>query len=171
MNRVSPCTSQPNDFASQVEPRGCVTVAAAQNPPSAPPGPDAQKCVALTELNLEAAPGGPAIITSAHLVEVPVSGLDPHPGGVLLPCSVLFSTAVHRSPRPATVERILAVERDRNLPGVQSGKACCDRTRGSRSNCSGVQEPQRTSTTMTSAPQSRRFSSIVQPAVVQNHRF
>lgn len=32
---------------------------AAQNAPSAPPGPDAQKCAVLTALNLEAAPGGP----------------------------------------------------------------------------------------------------------------
>src|SRR5580704_5407273 len=48
---------------------------AAQNPPGAPPSPDAQKCAALAELNLEVAPGGPAVITSAHLVEVPASGL------------------------------------------------------------------------------------------------
>ena len=37
---------------------------------------DGQKCAALAELNLEAAPGGPALITSAHLVEVPASGLE-----------------------------------------------------------------------------------------------
>jgi hypothetical protein len=57
---------------------------AAQNAPGAPPSPDAQKCAALAALNLEAAPGGPAIITSAHLVEVPASGLQPpffHPSG------------------------------------------------------------------------------------------
>jgi feruloyl esterase len=36
---------------------------------------DTQKCDALAELNLEATPGGPAVITSAHLVEVPASGL------------------------------------------------------------------------------------------------
>src|ERR1700737_5556864 len=49
---------------------------AAQNVPSGPPGPDAQKCAALTALNLEDAPGGPAVITSAHLVDVPTSGLE-----------------------------------------------------------------------------------------------
>lgn len=37
---------------------------------------DAQKCASLTALNLEAAPGGPAMITSAHLVDVPASGLE-----------------------------------------------------------------------------------------------
>src|SRR5260370_32098043 len=45
---------------------------------------DAQKCAALTGLNLEDAAGGPALITSAHLVEVPASGLEPpffHPSG------------------------------------------------------------------------------------------
>jgi Tannase and feruloyl esterase len=59
-------------------------LAAAQNPPSAPPGPDAEKCRALTALNLEAAPGGPALITSARLVDVLASGLQPpffHPSG------------------------------------------------------------------------------------------
>ena len=49
--------------------------AAAQSPPDVPPNPDAQRCAALTEFNLEAAPGGPAVITSAHIVEVPTSGL------------------------------------------------------------------------------------------------
>jgi feruloyl esterase len=38
--------------------------------------PDARKCAALAKLKLEDAPGGPAIISSAHLVEVPASGLD-----------------------------------------------------------------------------------------------
>jgi len=52
------------------------TLAAAQNPPSAPTGPDAEKCAALTRLNLEATPGGPALITSARLVDVPASGLE-----------------------------------------------------------------------------------------------
>jgi feruloyl esterase len=59
-------------------------LAAAQNPPSAPPSSDAQKCAALATLNLEAAPGGPAVITSARVVEVPASGLQPpffHPSG------------------------------------------------------------------------------------------
>jgi len=45
-------------------------LAAAQSPPDAPPNPDAQRCAALTEFNLEVAPGGPAVITSAHIVEV-----------------------------------------------------------------------------------------------------
>src|SRR5579859_2471113 len=60
------------------------SVVAAQSAPSASPGPEAQKCAALTSLNLEAAQGGPAIITSARLVEVPASGLQPpffHPSG------------------------------------------------------------------------------------------
>jgi hypothetical protein len=56
----------------------CLTgsaLAAAQGPPGAPPRPDAQRCAALTEFNLEVTPGGPAVITSAHIVEVPASGL------------------------------------------------------------------------------------------------
>jgi feruloyl esterase len=41
---------------------------------------DAQNnCVTLTKLNLEAAPGGPAIITSASLIDVPAAGLQ-YPG-------------------------------------------------------------------------------------------
>jgi tannase/feruloyl esterase len=72
-----------NKFARRISRIGfvitlCLTesaLAAAQNPPGAPPSPDAQKCAALAELNLEVAPGGPAVITSAHLVEVPASGL------------------------------------------------------------------------------------------------
>jgi hypothetical protein len=57
----------------------CLTqsaLAAPQNPPPAPPDPNLQNCAALTGLNLEAAPGGPAIITSARLVEVPATGLE-----------------------------------------------------------------------------------------------
>jgi feruloyl esterase len=84
--------SQRDNFACRVSRVGLVmalclitsTLAAAQNAPSAPPGPDAQKCAALTALNLEDAPGGPAVITSAHLVEVPAGGLQPpffHPSG------------------------------------------------------------------------------------------
>jgi mannose-6-phosphate isomerase-like protein (cupin superfamily) len=56
---------------------------AAQNAPSAPPGPDTQKCSALAALNLEAAPGGPAAITSARVVDVPASGLEVYRGGGL----------------------------------------------------------------------------------------
>lgn len=85
--------SHRDNLASRVSRMGLVTVlclvmstlAAAQNAPSATPsGPDAQKCAALAELNLENAPGGPALITSARLVEVPASGLEPpffHPSG------------------------------------------------------------------------------------------
>ena len=77
--------SQPDNFASRVSRIGlgmvlCLivpTLAAAQNPPSGrQPGPDAQKCAALAELNLEGVPGGPAVITSARLVDVPASGLE-----------------------------------------------------------------------------------------------
>ena len=60
------------------------TLAAAQNAASAPPSADAQECAALVGLNLEDAPGGPALITSTRLVDVPVSGLQPpffHPSG------------------------------------------------------------------------------------------
>src|SRR5260370_11779873 len=60
------------------------SVLAAQEPDREPPTQGAQKCAALTELNLENAPGGPAIITSARVVEVPVGGLEPpffHPSG------------------------------------------------------------------------------------------
>jgi len=39
-------------------------------------GQDDQKCAALVELNLENAPGGPAVISAARLVEVPASGLE-----------------------------------------------------------------------------------------------
>src|SRR5215470_14530005 len=50
--------------------------AAVQNTPSRPPSPDAQKCTALVSLNLEAAAGGPALITSAQLTDVPANGLE-----------------------------------------------------------------------------------------------
>jgi feruloyl esterase len=57
-----------------------VTMAVAQNAPGTlPSSPDAQKCAALMELNLEGAPGGPAVITAARLVEVPTNGLDQWP--------------------------------------------------------------------------------------------
>jgi hypothetical protein len=70
-------------FAVSTTSSGIITTAAPLASPSLP-GPDAQKCAVLTELNLEDTPGGPAIITSAHLVEVPISGLEPpffHPSG------------------------------------------------------------------------------------------
>ena len=51
------------------------TFAAAQSTPPGE-GSDAQKCVALAQLNLENAPGGPALITSARLSDVPPSGLE-----------------------------------------------------------------------------------------------
>jgi Tannase and feruloyl esterase len=37
---------------------------------------EAQRCAALTRLNLEGAPGGPALITSARLIDVPTAGLE-----------------------------------------------------------------------------------------------
>ena len=49
--------------------------AAAQDAQSGPPSPEAQKCTALAALNLEGVPGGPALITSARLVDVPTTGL------------------------------------------------------------------------------------------------
>jgi Tannase and feruloyl esterase len=81
-----------NKFTSRMSRIGfvialCLTesaLAAAQNAPSAPLGADGQKCAALSELNLEDAPGGPALITSAQLVEVPATGLEQwvvHPSG------------------------------------------------------------------------------------------
>lgn len=53
--------------------------ASAQNEPRAPSGPEAQKCAALVHLSLENVPGGPALITSARLVDVPASGLEQWP--------------------------------------------------------------------------------------------
>lgn len=53
--------------------------ATAQNARRAPFGPEAQKCAALIRLNLESVPGGPALITSAQLVDVPASGLQQWP--------------------------------------------------------------------------------------------
>ena len=56
----------------------CLTgsaLAAAQSPADQPSEPDAHRCAALTEFNLELAPGGPAVVTSAHIVEVPATGL------------------------------------------------------------------------------------------------
>src|SRR5713226_6994408 len=40
---------------------------------------EAQRCSALSRLNLEGTPGGPAVISSARLVNVPDSGLDGGP--------------------------------------------------------------------------------------------
>jgi len=58
----------------------CLTIAtpaAAQNAPSGPPpSPEAQKCAALMHFDLEDVPGGPALITSAQLVDVPAGGLE-----------------------------------------------------------------------------------------------
>jgi hypothetical protein len=79
----------------------CMTesaLAAAQNPASAPPSPDEQKCTSLMALNLEGVPGGPAVITSAHLVEVPASGLEPP----LSNTSGLPPSGYGRSAAPAT---------------------------------------------------------------------
>src|SRR5580704_18900178 len=86
--RVTPLKKIPqrkeNEFTSRMSQIGfvvalCLTqsaLAAAQNPFGAPPSPDAQKCVALAELNLEAASGGPAVITSARIADVRGTGLE-----------------------------------------------------------------------------------------------
>src|SRR6516164_864395 len=73
--------SQPHQFASRMSRivffiilwSTLPSLAAAQ---SEVPGPETQKCAALTTLNLEGTPGGPAVITSARLVDVPTSGLE-----------------------------------------------------------------------------------------------
>ena len=52
---------------------------AAQKPPATAVKPEARKCVALERLNLEDIPGGPALITSAQLVDVPRNGLEQWP--------------------------------------------------------------------------------------------
>jgi len=53
------------------------TLVAAQNVPDKPPaGAGAQSCEALMEFNLEIAHGGPAVVTSARLIEVPANGLE-----------------------------------------------------------------------------------------------
>ncbi len=49
---------------------------AAQNAPGKPHNAENQKCAALAQMNLENAPGGPAVIMSARLVDVPPSGLE-----------------------------------------------------------------------------------------------
>jgi feruloyl esterase len=76
---------QQNGFVSRMSRMGCAmllyligsTLLAAQSSPSAPPSsPDAQACAALADLNLEDAPGGPALVTSVRLVEVPATGLE-----------------------------------------------------------------------------------------------
>jgi feruloyl esterase len=56
-----------------------VRTAAAQNAPNTRADAENQKCVALLQLNLESAPGGPGVITSAGLVEVPANGLEQWP--------------------------------------------------------------------------------------------
>ena len=58
------------------------TISSGMTTPAAPfastsvPSDDTQKCAALTGLNLEDVLGGPALVTSARLVEVPPSGLE-----------------------------------------------------------------------------------------------
>ena len=53
------------------------TLVAAQKAPGEPlVGTEAQRCAALAKLNLEDAPGGPALVTSARLVDVPATGLE-----------------------------------------------------------------------------------------------
>lgn len=55
------------------------SLTAAQNAPKAPAEAESQKCAALMRLNLEDARGGPALITSVRLMDVPVSGLEQWP--------------------------------------------------------------------------------------------
>lgn len=55
------------------------TLAAAQNAPSTTPDVENLRCTALVEFHLESAPGGPALITSARLVEVQASALEQWP--------------------------------------------------------------------------------------------
>jgi len=56
-----------------------ITNVAAQDLSSTPPKSENQSCSALMQLNLEGGPEGPALITSAHLVDVPASGLEQWP--------------------------------------------------------------------------------------------
>lgn len=48
----------------------------AQDTPAEPHTQESRKCDALASLDLETAPGGPAVITSAHIIEVPATGLE-----------------------------------------------------------------------------------------------
>jgi hypothetical protein len=77
--------SQPGRSASRVGGKGLVialclivpALAAAQNAVSGlAVGAEPQKCASLANLNLEDAPGAPAIINSARLVDVPANGLE-----------------------------------------------------------------------------------------------
>jgi len=47
-----------------------------QDATNKPPNAENQECAALAQLNLESGPGGPALITSATLVDVPPNGLE-----------------------------------------------------------------------------------------------
>ena len=71
-------------FAASTTSSGMTTPAAPLAASASVPSVDAQKCAALTWLNLEGTPGGPAFVTSARLVQVPSGGLEPpffHPSG------------------------------------------------------------------------------------------
>ena len=72
--------------------------ATAQSPPRAPSGPEAQKCAALAHLVLENAAGGPALITSARLVDVPANGLQQWPitAGGFGKMGVPITTEIHQ---------------------------------------------------------------------------
>ena len=69
--------------------------AAAQQPAHTLLTEEGKRCSALAELNLEDIPGGPALITSARLVDVPATGLEQW---VVIP-SGYGSTAAHISTR------------------------------------------------------------------------
>jgi hypothetical protein len=103
--------------------------AAAQSAPSVPqPGPDALKCAALVELSLEDASGGPALVTSAHLVDVSPSGLDqaiavPSGYGITSPqltagAAILLSRAA--MPQPREMEGTIALWASTHLGGQRS---------------------------------------------------
>jgi feruloyl esterase len=57
---------------------------------------DEQKCAALTGFNLQSVPGGPAIIISAQVVDVPASGLERFPQSGYAGPVAPGASAVHR---------------------------------------------------------------------------
>jgi hypothetical protein len=68
----------------------------AQDTPPEPQTLDSRKCQALASLNLETVPGGPAVITSAHIVEVPATGLE----------HFIFTQSGYGSPTPERASHI-----------------------------------------------------------------
>lgn len=74
--RQANTTSRMNGVAIGMLLCSIIPALAAQN---AAPDAEKQNCAALLQLNLENAPGGPALITSARLVDIPASGLEQWP--------------------------------------------------------------------------------------------